>query len=212
MIQVKELSKFFYSKGKKFQVLDNINFEIREGEFVKIIGPNGSGKTTFLKLIKSVIRPDQGEINFTNDISNNDIQMVSQNTRSFFMNLSIRDNLIFFSSMSQVVSAKDDKINFFLKNFNLLEKIDHKVADLSSGQLKKLSIVRALISDPKILLMDEATNTLEYEFKEFFIDYIFGEFCANSKKTIIWTTHYPDELPTRLTSNYIIENNKIVRS
>ena len=68
------------------------------------------------------------------------------------------------------------------------------------------------MSDPKILLMDEATNTLEHEFKDFFIEYIFSEFCVSSKKTIIWTTHHPDELPTKLTSNYIIKDNKILQT
>ena len=84
MFHIKDLSKFYFSKGTKIQVLDKINLKIAEGEFLKITGPNGSGKTTLLKLIKGIIRPDQGEIKFKNNISNNDIQMVSQNSRSFF--------------------------------------------------------------------------------------------------------------------------------
>ena len=208
MIIFEKVKKIYKTNNQIINVFENLDFTIESGDFIKIVGPNGSGKSTFLKLIKKIILPNQGNIYFNDDINQSDIAYVSQNLRSFFLNLTVKQNLLFFNSL-----INKGKINFEskilenLKYFNLEEKINTQMSNLSSGQVKKISIIRALLSNPKVLLLDEVTSNLEEKSRSFLSDFVQNELNKAQNISIIWTTHYPNEIKQNNEKSYSIENN-----
>jgi ABC-type multidrug transport system ATPase subunit len=159
-----------------------------------------------------LILPNHGKIIYGSEINDSDIALVSQNQRSFFLNLSVKQNLLFFCSLKKTKKIDlEIKIKEYLKTFNLIEKIDAVMSTLSSGQLKKISIIRALLSDPKVLLLDEITSNLEEESRNFFADYVCNELNHIQKISIIWTTHYPNEIKKDIEKSYTIKNSNLVK-
>ena len=212
MINFEKVNKIYKIGSKPINVFKNLNFSIHQGDFIKITGPNGSGKSTFLKLMKKLILPNHGKIIYGSEINDSDIALVSQNQRSFFLNLSVKQNLLFFCSLKKTKKIDlEIKIKEYLKTFNLVEKIDAVMSTLSSGQLKKISIIRALLSDPKVLLLDEITSNLEEESRNFIADYVCNELNHIQKISIIWTTHYPNEIKEDIEKSYIIKNSNLVK-
>jgi ABC-type multidrug transport system ATPase subunit len=212
MINFEKVNKIYKIGSKPINVFENLNFSIHQGDFIKITGPNGSGKSTFLKLMKKLILPNHGKIIYGSEINDSDIALVSQNQRSFFLNLSVKQNLLFFCSLKKTKKIDlEIKIKEYLKTFNLIEKIDAVMSTLSSGQLKKISIIRALLSDPKVLLLDEITSNLEEESRNFFADYVCNELNHIQKISIIWTTHYPNEIKKDIEKSYTIKNSNLVK-
>lgn len=212
MINFEKVNKIYKIGSKPINVFENLNFSIHQGDFIKITGPNGSGKSTFLKLMKKLILPNHGKIIYGTEINDSDIALVSQNQRSFFLNLSVKQNLLFFCSLKKTKKIDlEIKIKEYLKTFNLVEKIDAVMSTLSSGQLKKISIIRALLSDPKILLLDEITSNLEEESRNFIADYVCSELNHIQKISIIWTTHYPNEIKEDIGKSYIIKKSNLIK-
>ena len=212
MISFEKVNKIYKIGSKPINVFENLNFSIHQGDFIKITGPNGSGKSTFLKLMKKLILPNHGKIIYGTEINDSDISLVSQNQRSFFLNLSVKQNLLFFCSLKKTKKIDlEIKIKEYLKTFKLVEKIDAVMSTLSSGQLKKISIIRALLSDPKVLLLDEITSNLEEESRNFFADYVCNELNHIQKISIIWTTHYPNEIKEDIEKSYTIKNSNLIK-
>ena len=212
MINFEKVNKIYKIGSKPINVFKNLNFSIHQGDFIKITGPNGSGKSTFLKLMKKLILPNHGKIIYGSEINDSDIALVSQNQRSFFLNLSVKQNLLFFCSLKKTKKIDlEIKIKEYLKTFNLVEKIDAVMSTLSSGQLKKISIIRALLSDPKVLLLDEITSNLEEESRNFIADYVCNELNHIQKISIVWTTHYPNEIKEDIEKSYIIKNSNLIK-
>tara|TARA_B100000035_G_C21013920_1_gene560891 strand:+ start:284 stop:922 length:639 start_codon:yes stop_codon:yes gene_type:complete len=194
MIKIEKVSKIYKSRELSRVIFDEICLEIKNGDFYKLVGPNGSGKTTLLKLIRKIILPDTGKIILNNAVSLDEISLVSQNYRSFFLNLTVLDNLVFFSSLQdKKINNFRGSIDFYLSSLDLIDKKNDYVSTLSSGEIKKLSIIRGLLSKPKILLLDEVTTSLDAETKVKIIDFICKQ---NLEKNIsvIWATHNPDEI------------------
>lgn len=212
MINFEKVNKIYKIGSKPINVFENLNFSIHQGDFIKITGPNGSGKSTFLKLMKKLILPNHGKIIYGSEINDSDIALISQNQRSFFLNLSVKQNLLFFCSLKKTKKIDlEIKIKEYLKIFNLVEKIDAVMSTLSSGQLKKISIIRALLSDPKILLLDEITSNLEEESRNFIADYVCNELNHIQKISIVWTTHYPNEIKEDIEKSYTIKNSNLIK-
>lgn len=213
MIIFEKVKKIYKTNNQIINVFENLDFTIESGDFIKIVGPNGSGKSTFLKLIKKIILPNQGNIYFNDDIIHSDIAYVSQNLRSFFLNLTVKQNLLFFNSLNNKSKINfESKILENLKYFNLEEKINTQMSNLSSGQVKKISIIRALLSNPKVLLLDEVTSNLEEKSRSFLSDFVQNELNKAQNISIIWTTHYPNEIKQNNEKSYFIENNMFKKS
>jgi len=158
-------------------ILNNISFVINYGELVKISGDNGSGKTTMLKIIIGLTKQTKGEL-----INHNEDKVCFLGHKNNLKNyLSIRENLL-------IQGLKLDSYNLdLLEKFNLRKHIDNSVGTLSFGQQKKLSLVRVLNSDEKILILDEPFVGLDRNSKEFLKNFM--EAKVNENKTIIFTSH-----------------------
>ena len=152
-------------------ILDNINFKINEGQILGMLGPNGVGKSTIFNLITGLISPKSGKIIMGgSDVTNYPIYLRSKKFKvgyvpqygGYFNDLSLLDNM---KAISEIVidnkNSRIDKINYLISKFELDALKDIKAKFLSGGQKKKLVIALSLLTDPKLLLLDECFAALD---------------------------------------------------
>ena len=171
--------KNLYFKYDKEWVLENINFELEDKEFMAIIGPNGGGKTTLLKLLLGFLTPTKGEIKIYNKPPKENreiIGYVPQHTNfSLDLPITVFDIVLqgrlkkgkFFYSKEDKEKAKE-----ILNSLNIYNLANKKIKDLSGGQRQKVLIARALVSEPKILMMDEPTSAIDPKGQKEILDMI----------------------------------------
>lgn len=158
-IELKEVGKSFYKAKKLSFRLKNINLSVAESQLIIVKGPNGSGKTTLLKLLKKISLPDDGEIIFSSEINEEDISFQASNENTFFPRLTARENLEFFLGMKGYSLEESYKLfDAFCLSKDIL---DSRFFNLSLGEKKKLSLIRAFVGQPKIILLDEPTVSLD---------------------------------------------------
>jgi ABC-2 type transport system ATP-binding protein len=177
----------FESVGKKFRhrpalfnligrerrgetvALKDISFAVAAGEVVALLGPNGSGKTTALKLISTMLLPDAGSVRVDGHDSEREAGALRRQVgiavaaeRSFFPRLSAFENLEFFSTLDEVPRAeRRTRIQQVLRDTGLEDQADTLVMKFSSGMYQRLGIARALVKRPSVLLLDEPTRSLD---------------------------------------------------
>lgn len=192
IITITNLSKYF---GRK-QVLKNLNLEIATGEFLTIFGPNGAGKTTLMKIISTLSRPSSGEIiidEFDIDFKNEQIEIrknlgVISHNLYLYDELTAEENLRFFGKMYSYPSRElDRRIDELLDEIGLRFRINDKVATFSRGMKQRLSIARAILHEPKILLLDEPYTGLDQHATEILTKIL--KRLKTGNRTIIMTTH-----------------------
>lgn len=184
----------------KFKALDNITFEIQRGKFTALLGLNGAGKTTLLSLITRLYSHQTGRIVvFGNNIDKNpnvalaNMGVVFQQ-RTLDLDLTIKQNLHYHIALHGQPKAKfKDKIQASLEQFNLTSKLNSKVRTLSGGQIRAVEIVRALLHEPKLLLLDEPTVGLDIHSREYIIERIHS-LVKEHQIGVLYTTHLVDEI------------------
>jgi len=165
-----EFKNITLSYGKRI-ILDNINFRINEGQIFGMLGPNGVGKSTIFNLITGLISPDSGHIKINEEnVTNYPIYLRTKKFKvgyvpqygGYFNELTLHDNL---KAISEIVidnkNLRSEKINYLLSKFELENVKEIKAKFLSGGQKKKLVIALSLLSDPKVLLLDECFAALD---------------------------------------------------
>lgn len=168
MISYKNVSMEYPESGK---VLDNLNFNIEKGEFFVIVGPSGSGKTTSLKLINRLIEQTGGDIFFNNKkLKDYNLRELRLKIGYVLQEIALFPNLTVFENISLIPEMKkmdreiiDKKIDFLLNKVGLEPKRykDRFPEELSGGEKQRVGILRAIISGPEILLMDEPFSALD---------------------------------------------------
>ena len=197
-IELCNLTKTFTAK-KNVKVLKKINFKFRLGKIYSLMGPSGSGKSTLLNLISLIDRPSSGSIKY----QNNQVDFNKNKKTDLFRanNIGIiyqQDNLLNdFTALENVYlaslaagSKKVEAINKakqILKSVGLLKRLDHYPSELSGGEKQRVSIARALINEPKIILADEPTGSLDKKTSEEIFSLLKRQ--INSKRLIIFATH-----------------------
>jgi len=170
LLQVKNIRKNFGS----LQVLDDISFDVNKGEVLTIIGPSGSGKTTMLRCINGLEKINGGEIIIDGEHLNpnsKDVHKIRENVGfifqrfNLFAHLTVLDNL---RIAQKIVKKRKDKeakevAADLLKKVGLSDKLNSYPSQLSGGQQQRVAIARSLAMDPKLLLMDEITSSLDPE-------------------------------------------------
>ena len=165
-----EFNNISLSYGNRL-ILDNLNFNINEGQIFGMLGPNGVGKSTIFNLITGLINPNSGKIKITGqDVTNYPIYLRTKKFKvgyvpqygGFFNNLTLHDNL---KAISEIVidnkNYRSERINYLISKFELDNLKDIKGKFLSGGQKKKLVIALSLLSEPKVLLLDECFAALD---------------------------------------------------
>jgi ABC-2 type transport system ATP-binding protein len=149
--------------------LNDVSFSAARAEVLVLLGPNGSGKTTTLKLLSTILLPDAGSVRVGGFDARRDAGKVRRQVgiavateRSFFPRLSARENLEFFAALDEVARPeRTPRINQVLRDTGLEEQADTLVMKFSSGMYQRLGIARALVKRPSVLLLDEPTRSLD---------------------------------------------------
>ena len=182
-------------------VVDRVTFDVAEGEIVGLLGPNGAGKTTIFKMLSTMILPDEG----TASVCGNDIWLdgvdvrqvlaaVSSDERSLNWRLSARENLLLFAALHKVPRrAIDRRVREALGTVGLEATGRKMVAAFSSGMRQRLLIARALLAEPRVLLLDEPTRALDPISAQDFRAFLRRELVDARHCTIILATHNADE-------------------
>jgi len=197
-IELSNLTKTFFAK-KNVKVLKKLNFKFKLGKIYSLMGPSGSGKSTLLNLISLIDRPSSGSIKYQNKQIN--FNKNKENDLFRANNIGIiyqQDNLLTdFTALENVYLAslaagniKDEaknKAKNFLKIVGLSHRLDHYPTELSGGEKQRVSIARALINEPKIILADEPTGSLDKKTSEEIFALLKKQ--VNLKRLIIFATH-----------------------
>jgi len=156
-------------RGGETRALNHISVTVKQGEVLVLLGPNGSGKTTMLKLVSTMLLPDGGRVLVGGADTQHDSQPVRRQVgfavateRSFFPRLSARENLDFFAALDDVPrETRSRRVGQMLERVGLSEAGDTLVMKFSSGMYQRLGIARGLIKEPAVILLDEPTRSLD---------------------------------------------------
>ena len=212
------LEKISLKFGRKI-ILDNLNLKLNNGQILGLLGPNGVGKTTIFNLITGLVTPDFGSIYIGSDVVNKypiyqrtlkyKIGFVPQNG-GFFHDLTVYQNLKAIAEITiSNISFRNEKVDSLISKFELDSIRDIKADLLSGGQKKRLVIAIALISDPKILLLDEPFAALDVMTIKTLQEIIVG-LQTNSNISVILCDHQARDLLACVDTAAIINNGKVI--
>ena len=195
LISIEGVDLDYSAKSGSIKALENINFNIFPGEFVCVLGPSGCGKSTLLKILAGFIRPTAGAVKLDgNEIKGTDWHrgVVFQNPPLYEW-FSVRDNVAFGPKMRGVPKTEYRRLtDEYLDKVGLSEFADKKIYELSGGMKQRVSIARALINDPEILLMDEPFGALDALTREN-VQNLTRKIWWDTGKTIFFITHDVEE-------------------
>ena len=196
VIEIKNLEKSY----NNIEAVKNINFKIYKGSIVGLLGHNGCGKTTTIGMMLGLIKPSSGSVlingqNIENENSRTNL-LEKMNFISPYVELpkklTIEENLKVYGKMYGVNNLQD-KISDLMKELNLTEFKKRKTGELSSGQKNRVSLAKALINDPEILLLDEPTASLDPDVGDYIRSYI-ENFASKKNATILLASHNMNEV------------------
>lgn len=212
IIKVKNISKRFNDK----LVLDNISYEVKEGEIFGFIGPNGAGKSTLINIMTSLLTPDNGTI----EICGYDILMEPIKAKecmgyvpqelALMEDLNAYDNLEFFGALYGLKGKLlKERIAEALKVTGLEETRKQKVKKFSGGMKRRLNIAVSILHHPKVLILDEPTVGVDPQSRNHIFSFI-KNICKEWGTTVIYTSHYMEEIEELCKRVFIIDLGKEV--
>ena len=198
VIKLSNISKSFFT-SKKINVLKKINYNFKKGKIYSLMGPSGSGKSTLLNLLSLIDRPSSGFLSFENkkidfnDSTQNDLLRANKIGIIYQ-----QDNLLpDFTSLENIylagLAAGQNKASSILKAKDLLKKVglinrlNHYPSELSGGEKQRVSIARAVINEPEIILADEPTGSLDHETAKEIFDILKKQ--LNKDRIVVFATH-----------------------
>ncbi len=211
-IEVINLSKSYKTK----KAVNNINFKINENEIVGLLGPNGCGKTTTIGMILGLLKPTSGQVLINGkNIENNKISILHKmNFISPYIELpkklTVKQNLIVYGKLYNIQNLKL-RINFLSEKLRLGDLLDKITGELSSGQKNRVSLAKALINDPTVLLLDEPTAALDPETADFVRTFL-EKYKEEKKISVLLASHNMDEVKRLCNSVMMMKDGNIVDS
>ena len=209
-IEVINLSKFY---GKK-EAVKKINFKVNENEIIGLLGPNGCGKTTTIAMLLGLLKPSNGIvlINGMNIESHRISLLHKMNFISPYIELpkklSVKQNLIVYGKLYSVKNL-NDKIELLANRLRLKNLLGKITGELSSGQKNRVSLAKALINDPKVLLLDEPTASLDPETGDFIRTFL-ENYKKEKKISILLASHNMSEVKRLCTSVLMMKDGVII--
>ena len=210
ILEVKNLSKRF----KDFVAVDSLSFNIGEGDIVGLLGPNGAGKTTTIQMLLGVLTPTEGEVRyFGKSLTHHREEILEQvNFSTTYTNLprglSVRENLTFISYLYSISNRKA-RVNEVIEVFKLEDIVKKTMNQLSAGQLTRVNLAKAFINEPKVLLLDEPTASLDPDIADYIRKFILKRRTEHNM-SIIWTSHNMAEVEEMCDRVIFINHGKIV--
>ena len=211
-IEVINLSKSYKSK----QAVNNINFKINENEIVGLLGPNGCGKTTTIGMILGLLKPTTGQVLINGiNIEKNKISLLHKmNFISPYIELpkklTVRQNLTVYGKLYNIQNLVE-QINYLSSKLRLNKLLDEITGELSSGQKNRVGLAKALINDPKVLLLDEPTASLDPETGDFVRTFL-ENYKKEKKISVLLASHNMDEVKRLCNSVLMMKDGNIVDS
>ena len=197
-LQLKNISKHF-NTDKKIKVLKNLSYNFNKGKMYALMGPSGSGKSTLLNLISLIDRPSLGSIKFNENIFNFDNNKKNDLFRAKNIGIVYQQNNLLpdFTALENVYlanlsinndrEAASTKAKALLKKIGLSNRLNHFPSQLSGGECQRVSIARAIINDPEIILADEPTGSLDLNTAKEIFQLLNNQ--KNPNRLIIFATH-----------------------
>ena len=211
LIDLQHITKIF--DGEK--ILDDLNLYIRENEFLTLLGPSGCGKTTTLRIIGGFLFPDEGSVIF----DGKNITQLAPNKRqlntvfqkyALFPNMNVAENIAFGLRIKKKSKAYiDDKIKYALKLVNLDGYEKRKIDALSGGQQQRIAIARAIVNEPKVLLLDEPLGALDLKMRQD-MQYELIRLKNELGITFVYVTHDQEEALT-MSDTIVVMNGGYIR-
>jgi putative ABC transport system ATP-binding protein len=202
IVSVKDLSKSYQRGSQTVPVLENITFEICDGEFLALMGPSGSGKSTLLNILAGIDKADSGTV----IIGGVDISTLSETDLAQWRAINVGFIFQFYNLMPVLTAFENvelpllltglsrkerrEHVDMALAVVNLQDRMDHYPSQLSGGQQQRVAIARAVVTDPTILVADEPTGDLDRVSAEDVLG-LMGRLNKEFGKTIIMVTHDP---------------------
>tara|TARA_Y100000741_G_scaffold267714_2_gene208050 strand:+ start:376 stop:1095 length:720 start_codon:yes stop_codon:yes gene_type:complete len=209
-IEVSDLVKYYGNK----EAVKNINFKIKENEIIGLLGPNGCGKTTTIGMILGLLKPTSGEILIDGlKIEKNRIETLQKiNFISPYIELpkklTVKQNLIVYARLYDVKNI-NNRIDYLIEKFRLQDLLNKLSGELSSGQKNRVSLAKALINDPKVLLLDEPTASLDPEVGDY-VRTILEEYKKENNISILLASHNMNEVTRLCSSVLMMKEGKII--
>ncbi len=209
-IEVINLSKNYKSK----QAVKSINFKINENEIVGLLGPNGCGKTTTIGMILGLLKPTNGKVLINGkDIEKNKFSLLHQmNFISPYIELpkklKVRQNLIVYGKLYNIKNL-NEQIKYLSHKLRLDNLLDKVTGELSSGQKNRVSLAKALINDPSVLLLDEPTASLDPETGDFVRTFL-ESYKKEKNISVLLASHNMDEVKRLCKSVLMMKDGSII--
>jgi ABC-2 type transport system ATP-binding protein len=192
----------FFQRKRTVTAVDHLNLEIRRGELFGLLGRNGAGKTTLVKILCTLLPPDEGTASVNGfDVVKQQMQVkrsigtiFSMGERGFFWRLTGYGNLEFYASINNVPRrGRRERIMEVLDLVGMKDNAFEVFQKYSGGMKRKLALARALLPDPPILLLDEPTTGLDVVSSRNIREFIRNDLSRKAGKTVLYTTHYIEE-------------------
>ena len=198
----------------------NINLEIQPGQVTAIVGASGSGKSTLLRLLYGLLSPDSGEVQFRGEriwgpteklIPGHDsMKMVTQEEDDLNLFAKVWDNIAILLPSTNL-ELKQEKVERTLRQLNMLQLSDKRIADLSGGEKQRVAIARALITQPEVLLLDEPFNQVDTSFRDGLQEDI-RQIVKDTGLTVIMVSHDPAEVLSMADELLVLRDGQVLES
>ncbi|MDB2086577.1 ABC transporter ATP-binding protein [Clostridium paraputrificum] len=201
ILQVKDIEKYYGNKGNVTKVINNISFNVEEGEFVGIMGPSGSGKTTLLNCISTVDNVTTGNIKINGKeitkLKSKSIEKFRREELGFiFQDFNLLDTLTAFENIALALTIQEgkkaknirDRVLEVAKKLDIEEVLSKFPYEMSGGQKQRVAAARAIITNPSLILADEPTGALDSKASRLLLD-SFEKLNEEMKATILMVTH-----------------------
>ena len=210
LVNVNNLSKNFSS----FEAVKEISFSINESEILGLLGPNGCGKTTTIGMMLGLLKPTSGEVIINGlNVEKNRINLLKKmNFISPYIELpkklTVKENLMVYGKLYSVNNI-NNRIDYLAETLRLSGFINKKTGELSSGQKNRVSLAKAVVNDPDILLLDEPTASLDPETGDFVRTFI-EKISSEKKMSILLASHNMNEVKRLCKSILMMKDGKII--
>ena len=225
MLVVEHVSKIFkrgnsfFSRNKTLEdvvAVDDISFEIKEGEILGLIGTNGAGKTTTMRMIATMLSATKGKILVEGlDVSKNpsevrkSIGIMFGGDTGLYDRLTARENIQYFARLNGMSEEEIDKrIEYFAENFSMRDYLDRRCGKFSKGMKQKTCFARSIIHNPKVMLFDEPSSGLDILAREEVCNFI--KKCKEENKTILLSSHDMTEVEELCDRVAILKKGKLL--
>ncbi|MBU7032132.1 MAG: ABC transporter ATP-binding protein [Theionarchaea archaeon] len=217
-ITCNHLVRTFSGKGKDVIALDDVSINVKKGELFGLLGPNGAGKTTLIKIFTTLLLPTSGQASvYGYDVTREEknirpiINMVSGGEYSGYGLLTVEENLWMFSQFYGIPGHEANKrIAALMSRLGIGDMAKRKIRTLSTGERQRVNIIRAFMTDPQVVFLDEPTLGLDVETSRLIRKFVREWLSHDPERTVLLTTHYMMEADQLCDRIAIINEGKIV--